>query len=129
MAADADDVRATIESHYAAINANDNDDALEDHLDDFTMFGADSGVLWEADFNEVSERMNATPLFGDLDVRMSNFNSQIYGDVAVVTFYLVGTQTIGGNTTNLTNRVTAVWVRDGSEWKEAHHHESILDPM
>ncbi len=57
---------------------------------------------------------------------MSNFNAQIYGNVAVATFYLVGTNTYGGKTRNVTNRVTAVWVKDGNEWKEAHHHESPL---
>jgi len=81
-------------------------------------------MLWERDWEEVSERMGATFDFGTLNVRMSNFNAQIYGNVAVATFYLVGTHTYGGKIRNVTNRVSAVWVKDGSEWKEAHHHES-----
>ncbi len=90
------------------------------------MFLFDETVLWEPDWDEVSERMGATVDFGTLNVRMSNFNAQIYGNVAVATFYLVGTHTNGGETRNVTNRVSAVWVKDGSEWKEAHHHESPL---
>lgn len=35
-----------------------------------------------------------------------HFNAQIYDDLAW--------------------RVSAVWVRQGSEWKEAHHHEPPL---
>ncbi len=128
MADDADDVRATIERHYAAINAMDIEAVLSHHLKDFTMFFSDETVLWERDWDEVSERMGATVDFGTLNVRMSNFNAQIYGNVAVATFYLVGTHTYGGETRNVTNRASAVWVKDGSEWKEAHHHESPLRP-
>ncbi len=126
MADDADDVRATIERHYAAIHAKDIEAVISHHLKDFTMFLSDEGVLWDPDWAEVSERMGATVEFGNLNVRMSNFNAQVYGKVAVATFYLVGTHTYGGETRDVTNRVSAVWVKDGSEWQEAHHHESPL---
>ncbi len=126
IADDADDVRATIERHYAAIYAKDLEAVGSHHLKDFSMFPSDGGVLWELDWREVSERMGTTFEFAALNVRMSNFNAQIYGNVAVATFYLVGTSTHAGETRNVTNRVSAVWVKDGSEWKEAHHHESPL---
>lgn len=126
LADDADDVRATIERHYAAIHTNDIDTVVSHHLKDFTMFYSGGTVLWESDWEEVSERMGATVDFGTLNVRMSSFNAQIYGNVAVATFYLVGTHTDGEKTRNVTNRVSAVWVKTGGEWKEAHHHESPL---
>jgi len=126
IADDADDVRATIERHYAAIHANDIELVISHHLRDFTMYFSDGTILWESDWAEVSERMGATVNLGTPNVRMSNFDAQIYGNVAVATFYLVGTNTVGGKTRNVTNRVSAVWVKDGSEWKEAHHHESPL---
>jgi ketosteroid isomerase-like protein len=72
--------------------------------------------------------MGATVDFGTLNVRMSSFNAQVYGNTAVATFYLVGTHTDGEKTRNITNRVSAVWVKTGGEWKEAHHHESPLRP-
>ncbi len=128
VAGDADDVRATIERHYAAIHANDIESVISHHLKDFTMYYSDGTVLWESDWAEVSERMGSTNDFGTLNVRMSNFSAQIYGNVAVATFYLVGQHTHGGKTRNVTNRVSAVWVKGGSEWKEAHHHESPLHP-
>ena len=124
VADDAADVRATILRHYAAIHAQNNEAIRSHHLGDFTMFFSDGTMLWERDWEEVSERMGATFDFGTLNVRMSNFNAQIYGNVAVATFYLVGTHTDGGKIRNVTKRVSAVWVKDGSEWKEAHHHES-----
>ena len=126
VADDAADVRATIERHYASIHANDVETVVSHHLEDFTMYFSDGTVLWESDWAEVSERMGATVDLGTLNVRMSNFNAQIYGNVAVATFYLVGTNTYGGKTRKVTNRVSAVWVKDGGEWKEAHHHESPL---
>ena len=126
LADDAADVRATIERHYAAIHANDMDSIISHHLEDFTIFPPDGGVLFESDWAEVLERMGATIDFPALNVRMTNFNAQIYDNVALATFYLAGTVTHGGKTRNITNRVSAVWVKSGSEWKEAHHHESPL---
>ena len=123
---DAADVRATIERHYAAIHLDQIESVLNDHLEDMTMFLADGTVLWEDDWADVSERMGATAVFGALNVRMSSFNVQIYGDVAVTTFYLVGTETRDGKVRDITNRVSAIWVKSGSGWKEAHHHESPL---
>ena len=128
LADDADDVRATIERHYAAIHAKDTETILSHHLKDFTMFLPDETVLWESDWDEASKRMGATVDFGTLNARMSDFNAQVYGNVAVATFYLVGTHTNGGKVRNITNRVSAVWVKVGGEWKEAHHHESPLRP-
>jgi len=126
MADDAADVRATVERHYAAIHADDIESVINDHLEDMTMFLADGTVLWEHDWPEVSERMGATVVFGTLNVRMSSFNVQLYGDVAVATFFLVGTETRDGKVRDITNRVSAIWVKSGNEWKEAHHHESPL---
>ncbi len=126
LADDVADVRATIVRHYAAIHAQNKEALSSHHLADFTMFFSDGTMLWERDWEEVSERMGATFDFGTLNVRMSNFNAQIYGNVAVATFYLVGTHTYSGKTRNVTNRVSAVWVKNGSEWREAHHHESPL---
>jgi len=128
VADDADDVRAMIERHYAAIHENNIELVISHHLKDFTMFFSDGTVLWESDWAEVSERMGTNVELGTPNVRMSNFNAQIYGNVAVATFYLVGTNTYGGKTRNVTNRVSAVWVKAGSEWQEAHHHESPLLP-
>ncbi len=129
LADDAADVRATIERHYAAINSQDSDTTSSHHLKDFTIFPANGGVLGEADGEAVNERMGATRDFPALNVGMTNFNVQIYDGVALATFYLVGTQTRGSKTRDITNRVSAVWVKVGREWKEAHHHESQLSPI
>ncbi len=121
-----DAVRAAIERHYSAIHAEDTPTVLEHHLPDFSWFSSDGRPLMEGGAAEAAARMGANLDFGTANVYMSHFNAQIYGDVAVATFYLVGTHAWGGETKNGTWRVTAVWVREGGEWKEAHHHESPL---
>ena len=98
----------TIERHYAAINSQDSDTTFSHHLEDFTIFPPDGGVLVESDGLAVNERMGSTRDFSALNVGMTNFNAQIYDSVALATFYLVGTETRGGKTRDITNRVSAV---------------------
>ena len=128
LAQDAAEVRATIESHYAAIHAQDGESIRQQHLPDFSIFWRDGGLLGEAGTRETAARMGASLDFGTANVHMKHFNAQIYGDVAVATFYLVGTYARGDETINGQWRVSAVWVKEGGEWKEAHHHESPLVP-
>ncbi len=122
---DAADVKAAIEQHYNLFQSGDLEASVDRfHLNDFTMFPADSGLLWEADFQAVADRMGASSAVAPRSISMTNYNAQIYGDVAVATFYLVGTV----DDERITNRVSAVWVRTDKGWKEAHHHESPLEP-
>ena len=120
------EVRAAIERHYSAIHSGDLATVTSQHLPEFTWFNADGRLLLEAGVKEAAARMGADLDFGTANVYMNHFNAKIYGDVAVATFYLVGTHSWGGETKNGTWRVTAVWVRQGQEWKEAHHHESPI---
>ena len=127
-AQDAEAVRAAIERHYTAIHADDLAAVGEHHLSNFSWFGRDGGLLLESGGQAAAERMGATLDFGaPTTVYMNHFNAQIYGDVAVATFYLIGSDTTpDGVGTSGTWRVSAVWVREGGVWKEAHHHESPL---
>lgn len=123
---DATDVRAAIERHYQAINAQQEGEALSQHLETFTMFPGDGGLLFEPGWAQLQERLGQNSPFPDLDVRITHFRAELYGNVAVATFYLVGTQTAGGMSSPLNNRVTAVWIKQNGSWTEAHHHESPL---
>ncbi len=121
-----EEVRAVIERHYAAIHAADLETVFGHHLPDMTWFSSHGNLLFESGAVEAAERMGTTLDFGTTNVYMNHFDAQIYGNVAVATFYLVGTQTLGTETKRGAWRVTAVWVRENGEWKEAHHHESPL---
>jgi ketosteroid isomerase-like protein len=52
---------------------------------------------------------------------------KVYGDAAIVTGYVMGTSTSpDGTTQETTTRRTAVLIKQGGEWKEAHTHISPL---
>jgi len=63
-----------------------------------------------------------------MNLLMSNYQAQVYDEWAIVTFYLSGTHTRGGDVENVVNRVSAVWIKEKGNWLEAHHHESPLSP-
>ncbi len=122
---DAAAVCAVAERHYAAIRAGDINTILQQHLPEFTFFTSDGGLLWtfrsldqqRTEFQEVSFTSKT---------HIRHCSAQVYGNTGIATYYLVGSVTSGGNTASGTWRVTEVWVKQGNEWKEAHHHESPL---
>ena len=121
-AQEADDLRARIEAHYAAIHAGDTEAVVSHHLPDISIFPFNGHALMEPGWVEAAERMGAEVPFPDATVVMKHFAAQVYGDVAVATFYLDGNY---GEETGIW-RVSAVWVLRDGEWMEAHHHESRL---
>ena len=125
-AQDAASLRGAIEVHYSAIHSGDLQVASSHHLPEFSWFSSDGRPLLTTEDQEGAARMGAVLDFGEGNVYMSDFDAQIYGDVGVATFYLIGTRTWGGETKSGTWRVSAVWVHDGDTWREAHHHESPL---
>jgi ketosteroid isomerase-like protein len=122
-----EELRTVVEEHYAAIHASDFDAIADHHLPDMSWFPYDGRLLYESGNEASALRMGAELDYGTANVSMSHFNAQIYGDVAVVTFYLMGPRTARGVTEDLATRVSAVWVRSGDGWREAHHHESRLN--
>lgn len=113
------------EEHYAAIRNNDMEAVLDQHLPDFTFFVNDGGLLWSFDSLDQQRSDFEEPTF-TARTMIRHCSAQRFGDVGIATYYLVGSVTLGDVTTNGTWRVTEVWVRQGNQWKEAHHHESPL---
>ena len=126
QAQDAASLQAAIERHYAALNAGDVEEGWSHHLTDFSIFPPDGRLLVEPGFREAEDRQGVKPQARSANVSMNHFNAQIYGDVGVALFYLVGSHTVDEEVTTGTWRVSAVWVWRNGEWKEAHHHESPL---
>ena len=124
---DAAAVCAVAERHYAAIRAGDRDTILQQHLPEFTFFTSDGRLLWT--FRSIDQQrtefQETDPSFTS-KTYIRHCTAQVYGNTGIATYYLVGSVTSGGGTTSGTWRVTEVWVRQGNEWKEAHHHESPL---
>ena len=124
---DASAVCAMAERHYAAIRAGDMNTVLQQHLPEFTFFTGDSGLLWtfRSLDQQRAEYLETAPSFS-FKTYIRHCTAQVYGNTGIATYYLVGSVAIGNNTSTGTWRVTEVWVRQGNEWKEAHHHESPL---
>ena len=113
------------EQHYVAIRANDLDTVLQQHVPEFTHFTSEGGLL--ESYESVDQQRTAfTEVTYTSNTDIRHCSAQLYGDVGIATYYLVGSVTVGSNTTSGTWRVTEVWVRQGNAWREAHHHESPL---
>ena len=126
---DSEAVRTAVLEHYAAINNGDWEATADHHTAGFTAFLADNGLLttWgtRQEQAELFRAMGAAGLNANWEVRQ--LEVQVYGDVALATGYLVGTvQFPDGPLLQGTWRLTEVWVREGGDWKEAHHHDSPL---
>ncbi len=120
------EVRTAIQRHYDGINNNDLESVGEQHLPEMSWFPGSGEMLLAPGTLDRLDQDVAMMEFTTPSLSIREFNAQVYGDVAIATFYLVGRP--GTDSPRTTNRVSAVWVRQGSEWKEAHHHESPLVP-
>ena len=126
---DSEAVRTAVLEHYAAINNAEWDAVADHHTAGLTAFLPDNGLLttWGTR-QEQAELFRAAGTAGlSLNWEVRQLEVEVYGDVAVATGYLVGTaQFPDAPILQGTWRLTEVWVREGGEWKEAHHHDSPL---
>ncbi|WP_242202076.1 nuclear transport factor 2 family protein [Aestuariivivens insulae] len=118
-------LKKRIQEHYKAIHAKNTEALWSHHLEEFTMFPYNGHALYESGFKKTHKDMGTTLKLPSPNVVMKHFNSQIYNNVGIATFYLDGSY--DGNITFGLYRVTAVWVWENGVWKEAHHHESKLE--
>ena len=125
--ADVQSLEATINAHWEAINAKDDQTVIGHHMPRFTGFLLDEGPLWVDESEEDGAAIEEFFADAQSDWRARDFTIDLYGDVAVAAFYLEGSVTWpDGRVAEGPRRVTAVWIWDGGEWKEAHHHDSPL---
>ncbi len=120
------DLQETIERHYAAINGKDRTTVRSHHLPEMSIFTGNGHMLRDRGDSEARERVGFKRDPSTSNLFISDFKAQIYGNVGVAMFYLVGSKSRGDAIQRGTWRVTAVWVHEKDAWKEAHHHESPL---
>ncbi|MDX1636748.1 MAG: nuclear transport factor 2 family protein [Balneolaceae bacterium] len=118
-------------SHYQAINTGEGESVRNHHLSDFSIFSRSGAMLVKRSDRQTAEKVAfSTGAENDgsegscCNVVPYNFSAQIYDNVGVATFYLWGMYGTGDNEVTGLWRVSAVWVFEDEEWKEAHHHES-----
>ncbi len=135
---DAADVKAAYVRHITLSRTGQIDSFVGQHLPGHTAFGPNGALLTRNDSLE-EEKKYRQALFdrGRTDSTQPSFTSvanvlrhlevQLYGTTAVLTGYLQGPVTLSdGSTRQGTRRVTAVWIKQGNEWREVHDHMSTL---
>ena len=127
LADDADDAIAATLKHFEAWTAGDAATYVQHHLAENSIFTPGGGLLVENNSLE-KERKDLQAQFDagvKPDLELRHLKAKIYGNTAVVTGYVVGTFTSAdGSTQPVMSRRTAVLVKQGGEWREAHTHTS-----
>ena len=125
---DVADVKAAEIAFNAAENAGNIDGMFKLCLPDRTVYPSAGGPLVEGWTEEGKKRRQAEFDAGrKIDLQIEDLKARIFGDTAVTTFYRVGTmKDVGGVTKKVRLRISGVWVRQRSEWKLAHRHESAM---
>ncbi len=141
FADDVDDVKAEYLKHIANSNDGNIDSFVDQHLPGHSAFGPTGAMLTRWD--DLEEEKNAAKATMDAarrsdssrssvrsfrNVQVKHMEVKIYGRLtAIVTGYLTGTDTAPDESTyQSARRFTAVWVKQGDRWREAHDHMSML---
>jgi hypothetical protein len=141
FADDVDDVKAEYLKHIANSNNGNTDSFVGQHLPGHSAFGPTGAMLTRWDSLEEEKQVAQSRLDAARqqnsdrasvrsfrNVQVKHMEVRIYGRLtAVVTGYLTGTDTASdGSTYQSARRFTAVWVKQGNRWREAHDHMSML---
>jgi len=128
MADDVDDIKAAGQRFYAALRAGDAGALMQLHAAASTSFPPGGGLL--ETFDSLEERRNSFQATVDAGVKLNiqgrHIDVRVYGNsTAVATSYGVGTITRpNGTTGQVNNRITAVLIKQGGQWKVVHQHIS-----
>ncbi len=127
VADDVDDVKAAMQRSQVAVNSGDAYAAAQILLEGHTRFGPTGGLLERFDSVEDIKR-NQQARFDaglKLNIQSRHVEVSVYGNTAVATNYGVGRITFPDGTTGQpNNRITAVLIKQGDQWKVVHRHLS-----
>ncbi len=127
VAGDADDVKAATLEHFATLNAGNARAHVQHHMAGHSTYNAGGGLLEVS--NSLSEETASLKVDFDsglkLNLELRHLDVKVYGDAAVVTGYVVGTATApDGSIDQVTDRRSAVLIKEGGKWREVHLHSS-----
>ncbi len=129
VADDVDDVKAAVQKNIAAVNAGDAEGRTAGRSPDWSTFNRGGALLARTASVEAQKKAFQASVDAGVkrNYRLQHLEVKVYGDAAVVTSYLVGTQTApNGDIARWADRRTAVWVKQGGQWREAHLHQSPI---
>ncbi len=131
MADDVDDVKAAVEKYFAALNSGNGAAYAQHRIPEYSVFGG-GGLIDRS--NSIAQQRDDFQALADagrkLNLRIQNLEVRVYGNAAVVTGYLTGTNTAPDGTVNQQRQQrTGVWIKQGEQWREVHRHSSPLLPQ
>jgi len=131
MADDVDDVKAAVESYFDAINSGNAAAMVQRRMPEYSVFAGGGLISRSHSLEEQRNNFQATVDAGQKrNLQVRHIEVKIYGNAAVVTGYLTGTNTTPDGTVNqLRQQRTGVWIKQGGQWKEVHRHSSQLFPQ
>ncbi len=128
-AQDVEAIKAVTLAHFAVFNAGEPAAHVGHHLPEHSFFEAGGGLLEEFDSLEEEENNLQADFAAGLkfNLQLRHLKVKVYGNTAVVTGYVVGTVTSpDAGTEQVTNRRTAVLIKQRGQWREVHTHSSPL---
>lgn len=133
FAGDKEDLEARIIKYYQAWTGKQLDDYISSFAVGFTFAGSPGGVFGEpltdtglATFRATTDSLwRNTKQAANLTPRYITVNIYGNGTVGVAHYYRLGSTTNpAGTTTQRSERVTDVWVKDKGQWRAVHRHIS-----
>ena len=131
MADDVDDVKAAVQSYFDAINSGNGAAVARHRIPEYSVFAG--GGLIDRSSSSAQQRDDFQALADagrKLNLRIQHLDVRVYGNAAVVTGYLMGTNTAPDGTVNQQRQQrTGVWIKQGGQWREVHRHAAQLFPQ
>ena len=131
MADDVDDVKAAVQSYFDAINSGNAAGVARHRIPEYSVFVGGGLIDRSSSIAQQRDDFQALTDTGrKLDLRIQHLEVRIYGNAAVVTGYVTGTNTaLDGTVARSRQQRTGVWIKQGGQWKEVHRHASPLFPQ
>ena len=128
MADDADDVEAVVREHFTTLNAGNMDAHLEQHhVAQLNRFMRNGLRVHFSSFEEQKNQIRAVYDNGSkYNLQLRDVEVNVYGNSAVFSGYLTGTIVRRNGTVSVTDRYSAMLVKQGGQWKTVHTHNSAL---
>ena len=131
MADDVDNVKAAVQSYFDAINSGNGAAVARHRIPEYSVFAG--GGLIARSSSTVQQRDDFQALADagrKLNLRIQHMDVRVYGNAAVVTGYLTGTNTASDSTVIQSRQQrTGVWIKQGGQWREVHRHAAQLFPQ
>ena len=128
MADDADDAKAVVLEHFTTLNAGNMDAHLEQHhIAQLNRFMRNGLRVHFSSFEEQKNQIRTVYDNGSkYNLQLRDVEVNVYGNSAVVSGYLTGNIVRRNGTVSVTDRYSAMLIKQGGQWKTVHTHNSQL---